>query len=258
MTKKVMCTILCLCLEPCWAEGKAVNTFSIKGEKIELVEVVETEKMREEKDKLFAKRQDANYLILQRALYPDKKPLWKLPKNYQDVTIAGKAQATKEQAAAYLKLYNYTLPIAARAEDIVNAYYVEAKSEDIKWDIAFCQALVETGFFTFGGTVVPEQNNFCGLGTVNANTRGVYFLTPQLGVRAHIQHLLAYSTKELPKTEIIDPRYYLVYNTKLTTGFSTKWSDLNGKWATGSDYCEKILDLHSKMREVIAVSGEEM
>ena len=43
-------------------------------------------------------------------------------------------------------------------------------------DLAFSQALLETGFFAFGGTVVPEQNNFCGLGTTSATVRGAYFL----------------------------------------------------------------------------------
>jgi len=101
--------------------------------------------------------------------------------------------------------------------------------------------------------VVPEQNNFCGLGTTSATVRGAYFLTPRYGVRAHIQHLLAYCSPSLPKTTIIDPRYYLVYNQKKRDGFFTRWYQLNGKWATGSDYSEKILNLHKQMLGIIAV-----
>ena len=120
----------------------------------------------------------------------------------------------RSQAIALLTLYNPQLPIKATPEEIVDAYYEEASREGIRWDLAFSQALLETGFFAFGGTVVPEQNNFCGLGTTSATVRGAYFPTPKDGVRAHIQHLMAYTTDRLPKTAIIDPRYDLVHRIK--------------------------------------------
>lgn len=188
----------------------------------------------------------------------DKSEIWHLPKNYKKNTIEGKATCSKDQAIALLERYNYELPIGVTPREIVELYKEEATMEGIKWDIAFCQALVETGFFTFGGTVVPEQNNFCGLGTTSATVRGAYFLTAREGVRAHIQHLKAYCSPELPKTEIIDPRFDLVYKPKkATNSFFKYWSELNGKWATGSDYAEKILNLHQQMEKIVAVHGEE-
>ena len=48
-------------------------------------------------------------------------------------------------------------------------------------------------FDACGGTVTPDQNNYCGLGTTSAYVKGAYFPSSQLGVRAHIQHLLAYA-----------------------------------------------------------------
>lgn len=180
-----------------------------------------------------------------------------LPHHYQTITIMGEGEATVAQATALLKFYNYKLPIEATPEQIVNMYYNEARLEGVKWDIAFAQALLETGFFRFGGTVVPEQNNFCGLGTTSATVRGAYFLIPELGVRAHIQHLLAYTRAKEPRTTIVDPRYALVHDRKLREGFTQYWSELNGKWAMGSEYCEKIIDIHEKMKQIITVSGEE-
>ena len=195
---------------------------------------------------------DPNLKILGDLLL-DKEKIWHLSSDYREVSIQGAALATRDQARALLEQYNWQLPIAATPADMVELYYEEATAENIKWDIAFCQALLETGFFTFGGTVVPEQNNFCGLGTTSATVRGAYFLTPRLGVRAHIQHLLAYCTAVKPQSEIIDPRYYLVYNQKKRDGFFTRWYQLNGKWATGSDYSEKILNLHKQMLRIVAV-----
>ena len=183
--------------------------------------------------------------------------IWELPDNYQEVTIAGPGEATRDQAVVLLRRYNPKLPIKATPEQIVDLYYQEASREGLRWDIVFCQALLETGFFRFGGTVVPAQNNFCGLGTTSATVQGAWFPTPRDGVRAHVQHLMAYTTDRLPATPVIDPRYYLVYKGKAQNGFYTRWSQLNGKWATGSYYAEKILNLHEQMKKIIAISGND-
>lgn len=183
--------------------------------------------------------------------------IWELPDNYQEVTIAGPGEATRDQAVVLLRRYNPKLPIKATPEQIVDLYYQEASREGLRWDIVFCQALLETGFFRFGGTVVPAQNNFCGLGTTSATVQGAWFPTPKDGVRAHVQHLMAYTTDRLPATPVIDPRYYLVYKGKVQNGFYTRWSQLNGKWATGSYYAEKILNLHEQMKKIIAISGND-
>lgn len=183
--------------------------------------------------------------------------IWELPDNYQEVTIAGPGEAIRDQAVVLLRRYNPKLPIKATPEQIVDLYYQEASREGLRWDIVFCQALLETGFFRFGGTVVPAQNNFCGLGTTSATVQGAWFPTPRDGVRAHVQHLMAYTTDRLPATPVIDPRYYLVYKGKVQNGFYTRWSQLNGKWATGSYYAEKILNLHEQMKKIIAISGND-
>ena len=133
--------------------------------------------------------------------------LWELPENYREVTIAGPAEASRDQAVVLLRRYNPKLPIKATPEEIVDLYYQEAGREGLRWDIVFCRPS-ETGFLV-QGTVVPEQNNFCGLGTTSATVRGAYFPTPRDGVRAHVQHLMAYTTDRLPATPVIDPRYYL-------------------------------------------------
>ncbi|MFA7069017.1 MAG: glucosaminidase domain-containing protein [Acidaminococcaceae bacterium] len=237
---------------------KKTTVIIVKGDYLPLVDVTVTKGEHNIKSKTaIKKQQDASFAIIEKLLFPSN-GFYNLPPNYKKITIAGKSEVTKEQATAFIKMYNNNFPISATPGQIVDYYYREAGREGIKWDIALCQALLETGFFTFGGTVVPEQNNYCGLGTTNATTRGVYFLTPLEGVRAHIQHLMAYSVLASPKTKIIDPRYYLVHNGKKKTGVFTYWSQLNGKWATGSKYSEKIIDIHEKMKQVIAVSGSEI
>ena len=170
-----------------------------------------------------------------------------LPKGYKDITIKGKAQATKKQAARLIAANNKNLPIGCSAGEIVDLYWEEAEREGIRPDIALSQALLETGYFNFGGAVEPWQHNFCGLGTIGNGVQGAAFKTPQEGVRAHIQHLQAYSSHDLPKTKLIDPRYDKAHNLRLEKGLITKWSGLNWTWAMGGEYAEKIINTHQLM-----------
>lgn len=119
------------------------------------------------------------------------------------------------------------------------SYYVqEANAEGINSDVAFVQMCHETGFLRFGNLVTEDMNNFCGLGSMDAEHKGETFETEQLGVRAHIQHLQAYATTEdVPlRQELVDPRYNWVHKTKLVDDIF----GLTKTWATDPDYGNKL------------------
>jgi hypothetical protein len=145
-------------------------------------------------------------------------------------------------------------------EDIVDLYLEIGARYNIRGDLAFAQALKETGYFQFYGIVKPFQNNFCGLGaTGDENTgeeplngvdpdramyipglHGIMFMSVADGVEAHIQHLYAYTTdKKLPAgCELVDPRFNYVKR-----GVAERWIDLNGRWAVpGNGYGESMID----------------
>ena len=172
-------------------------------------------------------------------------PMIVLREDYSDVPIFGDAVATRDQMINYINKRNENPKLNCTVPQLVQLYYIEAGREGIRPDIAICQAIKETGVWAYGGDVVPEQNNYCGLGTTGGGVKGEYFETPQLGVRAHIQHLLAYTSKRLPKAEIVDPRYELIKKFRPQIfGKLTKWTDLNGVWAVpGNHYGEDILNL---------------
>ena len=161
------------------------------------------------------------------------------------ITIMGAAEASEEQMVHYIEKRNRQPQLNCSVEDIVRYYYEEAGREGIRPDVALCQALKETGFFAYGGDVSPKQNNFCGLGATGNREPGASFATPQLGVRAHIQHLMAYATQERPHGAIVDPRYkHVVVNRPDIHGHITKWTGLNGVWAVpGTRYGQEILYL---------------
>ena len=76
----------------------------------------------------------------------------------------------------------------------VSLHYMTIGSElGMRWDYAFFQMLVETGFLSFGGDVKPHQNNFAGIGATGNGAPGESFPSVAEGVRAHLQHLLMYA-----------------------------------------------------------------
>lgn len=170
---------------------------------------------------------------------PDKKAA---AASRDDNMIMGGAVATQEQCVRYLLKHNPNPKLNVSPQELVSYYYEEGNRTGIRPDIAFAQALKETGYFRYGGTVIPAQNNYCGLGTTSATVQGAYFATPRLGVKAHIQHLLAYASVEPPQDNIVDPRYDLVRQS-YGSNTLTQWKDLNGRWAVpGVGYGQSILE----------------
>jgi len=162
-----------------------------------------------------------------------------------EVSILGAAEATEEQLVAYIRERNPHPRINCSIEEMVATYFREGAAEGVRGDIALCQALKETGFFRYGGTVKPRQNNFCGLGTTSATVGGASFTTVERGVRAHIQHLMAYATTERPRQQILDPRYDMVRKVHRDyAGMISSWTGLNGTWAVpGKGYGQSILQM---------------
>ena len=174
-----------------------------------------------------------------------------------EIEILGKATATKLQMVNYIRKHNPQAKLNCSIEEIVDLYYEEASIEGIRPDIAICQAIKETGFWNYGGDVDPKQNNYCGLGATGNKEPGASFESPRLGVRAHIQHLLAYTSTNPPKTAIVDPRYMLIARFKPEIfGKIKTWKGLGGVWAVpGIVYGEDIVNLWRKA--IIPDGGDE-
>ena len=158
--------------------------------------------------------------------------------------IMGKAQATAGQMASYLKKKNPS--VAQSVLDMIPLYISEGEAEGVRGDIAFAQSCLETGNFTFSGSAVTlPQNNFCGLGVTQRGKTGLSFDTPQLGIRAQIQHLKAYASTDKLRNALADPRFRYV---KRGCAPYAEWlgqkENPQGKgWAAGEKYGEKILSI---------------
>lgn len=131
----------------------------------------------------------------------------------EKTAIMGEAQATASQMAAFCLSKNASpqLP-SCTVEELARMFIEEGEAEGVRGDVAFAQSLHETGYFKFGGIVLPSQNNYAGIGALNGNAAGqaASFPDPRTGVRAQIQHLKAYASTEALVNECVDPRFSLV------------------------------------------------
>ena len=123
--------------------------------------------------------------------------------------IMGTAVATAEQMKTYIRGKNPQVPQSVL--DMIPLYLSEGQAEGVRGDIAFAQSCLETGNFTFSGSAVTlDQNNFCGMGVTSNGLKGNSFDTPQLGIRAQIQHLKAYASTDALQNDCVDPRFKYV------------------------------------------------
>lgn len=171
------------------------------------------------------------------------------PESYH--SIAGEAVATAAQMIAYIKAKRPG--VEQSVIDMIPLYLSEGKTEGIAGDIAFAQSCVETGLFAFPQetcAVKLSQNNFAMMGVTSTFAQGESFATPQIGIRAQVQHLKAYANTEALVGTCVDPRFKLV-----TRGSApyVEWlgqqENPKGKgWATAKGYGDRILAVLAEIR----------
>ncbi len=169
--------------------------------------------------------------------------------------IMGKTETTIEQMVSFALKGNKTpsLPYCS-IEELAKYFIEEAEIEGVRADVAWAQSLKETGYFRYGGIVLPNQNNYAGIGALNGNSKGqaASFESPRLGARAQIQHLKAYGSTEPLKQECIDPRFHLVKrgSSKYVEWLGYKDNPNGAGWAwPGKGYGYDIVKILNKILE---------
>lgn len=168
--------------------------------------------------------------------------------------IMGKASATVDQMTAYIRAKNPA--VAQSVIDMIPLYLSEGETEGVRGDVAFAQSCLETGNFGFAGSAVTlDQNNFCGMGVTSTGMKGNSFDTPQLGIRAQIQHLKAYASTEPLVCGCIDTRFKYVERgcAEYVEWLGQKENPKGKGWAAGRDYGKKILTILNAILDSSAV-----
>ena len=165
--------------------------------------------------------------------------------------IMGEPMADAEQMRSYILQKNPN--VAQSVIDMIPLYISEGEAEGVRGDIAFAQSCLETGNFAFAGSAVTlDQNNFCGMGVTSRGKKGCSFDTPQLGIRAQIQHLKAYASTDALTNECVDTRFrYVIRGCAEYVEWLGQKENPDGKgWATGKGYGGKILNILQDILEV--------
>lgn len=169
--------------------------------------------------------------------------------------IMGESNLSARQMTAFVKEKNpENIRLHGISVDRLAELYLKIGAEEgVRGDVAFAQAIKETGYFKFGGDVRPEQHNYAGIGATGGGARGNSFSTAEKGVYAQIQHLKAYASTKPLNTPLVDPRFKYV-----TRGIAPAWPDLHKRWAMQSsgNYGEDILSIYEEMsRMPISISA---
>lgn len=164
--------------------------------------------------------------------------------------IMGASMASVRQMVSYYNDMEGAYPSAVyddKGADSIADYCLQvdaaARSEGVRSDVLFCQAMKETGWLQFGGSVKVEQCNFGGLGATSSIDPGYTFKDVGTGLLAQTQHLKAYASTKPLNEECVDPRFSLV-----ARGSATRLEELDGKWAVpGNGYGEDIAGMINEL-----------
>ena len=161
--------------------------------------------------------------------------------------VVGASRVSAGQLAGWYSTKGSGGSATVPVEWLAYFFIAEGEAEGVAGDVAFVQAMIETGWLRFSKRMPPEANNFSGIGAVDGGSGAAWFPSAQIGVRAQIQHLRAYADPNADPARLalplVDPRFHLV-----TKGVAPTWQQFgHGVWATDPDYASKISRLYSDL-----------
>ena len=162
--------------------------------------------------------------------------------------VMGKGQLTKNQMLQ--DIYSRCTRLTKKEMNEFVEYVIqEANIEGVDHDVAYALMMLETNYLNFGGDVKPDQNNFGGLGATGNGVPGLSFETVQIGVRAVVQHIKAYGSKENLVQALVDPRFkYVERGLAIYVEYLGIKENPEGKgWAAGKDYGKKIKSIINRV-----------
>lgn len=137
--------------------------------------------------------------------------------------------------------------LGAGIGEVIAIYVAEGDIEGVRGDIAFAQAVLETGYFANSDTA---RNNFAGIAHYDHAEAGRAFTSVSIGVRAQIQLLHRYvaGNDVTLARPAVAPR----------AGASARtWADLAGTWATDPNYGTAIASLYRSMLDHAAAGAPD-
>ena len=169
-------------------------------------------------------------------------------------SIMGPSLATVEQMVTLFNAQGVPYPVdkytsrgAATIKDFCQVLMDQARSEDVRAEVLFAQAMVETGWLQFGGDVDRNgkvQCNFGGLGATGNGVAGEEFPDVKTGLLAQAQHLKGYASTAPLNQSCVDTRFGLLAGKR---GSAPTVDKLSGTWAADKTYGTKVMNVVDKL-----------
>jgi flagellar motility protein MotE (MotC chaperone) len=172
------------------------------------------------------------------------------------VPVMGASTLTAPELAEWFKSTGQRAHLAGTTtiDELTELYVNEGTAENVRGDLAFAQAVLETG--SFGGAT---DNNYAGIGACDSCTSQFLFPTPRDGVRAQIQHLKNYADPTSRAAKLANPpdatlyggdpaRAAFNFDSFFAKGRAPVWNIMGaGNWATDPLYAGKVLSIYKRM-----------
>lgn len=172
------------------------------------------------------------------------------------IPVMGKAQLTARQIGEWFDSTGmpYRLAGGMSIRDLAQVFLEEGAAEEVRGDVAFAQAVLETGYFRWA-----LDNNYAGLGACDSCAGQPGFPTPRDGVRAQIQHLKNYADPDSVSTGLAyppSPTWYGAdpaqaarnFDSFYAKGRAQTWQAMGrGNWATDPNYAAKVIGVYVRM-----------
>jgi hypothetical protein len=162
-------------------------------------------------------------------------------------SILGPSALDAAQLVTWFNTSGYADLTRASVQSLARWYIGEGEAEGVRGDIAFAQAVLETGGFSSPDSV--NLNNYAGIGHCDSCAAGWAFPSPQMGVRGQIQLLRAYAQPGLTTAELASPPAIagVTPEKQGVRGCCVTWQSLTGVWATDPIYGPVILNIYQQM-----------
>jgi hypothetical protein len=158
-------------------------------------------------------------------------------------TILGPAALSGADLSAWYKSGGHQPQLTVPLDTLTGYYQSTGAAMNVRDDIGFAQAMVETAYFDFPsfGQVTPTDNNYAGIGACDTCARGMQFPDAKTGVAAHLQLLHDDATTQPVPGPLPAPVG--------VSGCCPTWLTLDGVWATAGGYGYHILLVYRQMLE---------
>ena len=175
------------------------------------------------------------------------------PPSSPGLSIMGASALNAPELTGWFVAQGYTDLTSTPITKLANWYVTDGAKEGVRGDVAFAQAVLETGGFSSPDAV--NLNNYAGIGHCDSCGQGWSFPSPEAGVVGHLQLLRLFAgggTAPKPAPPPVLPA--LTPASQGRQGCCATWESLTGVWATDPTYGIQILTMYEQMLELATSS----